>query len=77
MTDLVLSKAALQDVLMKLITTEKVRVSERDGVIQLLPVRDNDSGDETFGIRGMFAGDPNMTVEKFLERKRADKEREL
>jgi hypothetical protein len=24
------------------------------------------------GLRGMFAGDPAMTVDKFLERKRAD-----
>ena len=28
----------------------------------------------TNSLRGLFAGDPNMTVDRFLERKRADKE---
>ena len=75
MTDIVMNTTSLPEILFKLITTEKVRVKESGGVIQLVPVREN--ADCTVGLRGMFAGDPNMTVEKFLERKRADKELDL
>ena len=50
-------------------------MTEVDGVIQLVPVKENT--DCTVGLRGLFAGDTNMTVDKFLERKRADKELDL
>ena len=75
MTDTVMSTFALPDILFKLIKTKKVRVKESDGVIQLMPVKEN--ADCTIGLRGMFAGDSNMTVDKFLERMRADKELDL
>jgi len=75
MTETVLSKSALQELLVKIIPTKKVRVTEVDGVIQLVPVKENT--DCTVGLRGLFAGDTNMTVDKFLERKRADKELDL
>ena len=74
MTDTVMKTTALPDILLRLITTERVRVKESDGIIQLVPIKEDD--DCTIGLRGLFAGDPNMTVEKFLERKRADKELE-
>ena len=75
MTEMVLNTTALPETLFRLIQTKKVRVKEIDGMIQLMPVRDND--DYTMGgLRGMFTGDPNMTVAKFLERKRADEELE-
>ena len=75
MTEMVLNTTALPETLFRLIQTEKVRVKEIDGMIQLMPVKDN--ADCTLGgLRGMFAGDPNMTVGKFLERKRADEELE-
>ena len=75
MTETVLSMSALPELLVKLIPTKKVRVTEVDGVIQLVPVKENT--DCTVGLRGLFAGDTNMTVDKFLERKRADKELDL
>ena len=75
MAEIVLNTNTLPEVLLKLIPAEKVRVREIDGIIQLVPVKDN--VDCTIGLRGMFAGDTEMTVDKFLERMRADKELDL
>ena len=75
MNETIMQTRAFPEILFKLIPTEKVRVTEIDGMVQFIPVKDNE--DCTIGLRGMFAGDPNMTVEKFLKRKRADKELDL
>ena len=75
MNDTIMQTRAFPEILFKLIPTEKVRVTEIDGMVQLMPVKENE--DCTIGLRGMFAGDPNMTVEKFLERKCAAKELDL
>ena len=75
MVEIVLNTSTLPEPLLRLIPTEKVRVKEIDGIIQLMPI--NENADCTIGLRGMFAGDPNMTVDKFLERMRSDKELEL
>jgi len=75
MTETIMTKKALPEILLRLIPTEKVRVRETNGVIQIVPVKEN--SDCTVGLRGMFAGNPKMTVDKFLERKRADKELDL
>ena len=53
----------------------KVRVIEFDGIIQLISVKDNT--DCTIGLRGILAGYDEMSVDKLLERKRADKELDL
>jgi hypothetical protein len=46
-------------------------------MIQLMPVNENiGDADCTIGLRGMFAGFPEMSINKFLERKHADKELE-
>ena len=66
---------ALPDLLYRLLSTEKVRVSEANGIIQVEPVKEE--VDCTVGLRGMFADDSNMTVDKFLERMRTDKELDL
>ena len=66
---------ALPELLYRLISTEKVRVSEVNGIVQLEPVKAEI--DCTVGLRGMFAGDINMTVDRFLERKQAEKELDL
>ncbi|MCL2378410.1 MAG: hypothetical protein FWC77_04700 [Defluviitaleaceae bacterium] len=71
----IIERTALPDLLYSLIFTDKVRVSESNGVVQVEPVKNE--VDCTIGLRGMFAGDPNMTVNKFLERKRTDKELDL
>jgi hypothetical protein len=75
MSETVISTIALPELLIKLIPTEKVCVKEVDGIIQLVPVREYI--DCTIGLRGMFAGDPELTVGKYLERKRTEKELDL
>ena len=55
--------------------TEKVRVKEVDGIVQLIPVKENI--DCTIGLRGILADYDDMSVDKFLERMRADKELDL
>ena len=74
MAESVINTKSLPDVLFRLIPTEKVRVREIDGVIQLMPVKE--TTDCTIGLRGMFAAYPEMSVDKFLERKHADKKLE-
>jgi hypothetical protein len=74
MLETVMNTKAFPDILFKLIPTDKVRVKEIDGMIQLMPV--DEKFDSTFGLRGMFAGYADMTVDKFLERKRKDEEME-
>jgi len=64
----------LPELLYRLISTDKVRVSESNGIVQVEPVKEIDC---TIGLRGMFAGDPYMTVDKFLERKHDEKELDL
>ena len=75
MTETVINTKALPEILFKLIQTEKVRMKETDGIIQLIPIVEDT--DCTVGLRGLFANSPEMTVDKFLERKHTDKELEL
>ena len=75
MTDTVMTTKALPEILLKLIKTEKVRVKESDGVIQLMPVIE--ANDCTAGLRGILADYPEMSVDNFLKRKRADTELDL
>jgi hypothetical protein len=85
MSDMVLSTNTLPESLFSLIPTEKVRVREADGEIRLTPITESEYGcphrisaaDCTIGLRGVLADYPEMSVDKFLERKRADKEFEL
>ncbi|MDR0491741.1 MAG: hypothetical protein LBH28_10910 [Oscillospiraceae bacterium] len=75
MTETVMNTHALPEFLFKIIPTEKVRVKEVDGIVQLVPVKENT--DCTIGLRGILAGYDVMSVDKFLERMRADKELDL
>ncbi|MCL1885072.1 MAG: hypothetical protein FWF81_15110 [Defluviitaleaceae bacterium] len=75
MSDTVMDINALPPLLLRLFSTSKVIVSEANGIVQVAPIKEE--VDCTIGLRGMFAGDPNMTVDKFLERKHADKELDL
>jgi len=75
MTDTVTATTALPENLFSLIKTERVRVKEVNESIMLTPIYEK--ADCTIGLRGMFAGDPNITVENFIERKRADKKLDL
>ena len=75
MTDTVTTTAALPEILLKLIKTEKVRVKESAGGIHLMPVKE--TTDCTVGLRGILADYPEMSVDSFLKRKRADAELDL
>ena len=75
MIESVINTKSLPDVLFKLIPTEKVRVYEIDGTIQLVPVKE--TTDCTIGLRGILSDYDDMSVDKFLERMRADKELDL
>ena len=75
MNETVMNTNTLPEFLFKMIPTEKVRVKEIDGMIQLMPVKDN--VDCTIGLRGILANYPEMSIDKFLERMRTDKELDL
>lgn len=75
MTENVMNTNTLPEYLIKMIPTEKVRVKEFDGIIQLMPVKENT--DCTIGLRGILADYDDMSVDKFLDRKHADKELDL
>ena len=75
MSETIINTKSLPEILIRLISTEKVKISETDGEIRLIPIQEN--FDCTVGLRGLFANYPEMSVDQFLERKRADKELEL
>ena len=74
MTEIVTNTKALPEILFRLIQTEKVKISEADGIIQLMPIQE--PVDYIDKLRGSLADYPEMSVDKFLERKHADKELE-
>jgi len=69
MSETVMSTSSLPSFLVTVLNTDTVKVSENNRVVTIVPADDNDC---TAGFRGMFAGDPNMTVDSFLQRKRED-----
>ncbi|MDR1013970.1 MAG: hypothetical protein LBL86_03210 [Coriobacteriales bacterium] len=66
MTEMVLSKSTLQETLLHLIPTERVKLREDGGVISLTPVR------ETSKMRGVARGS-SFTTESLFESRRADR----
>jgi len=72
MTGDIVDMKALPELLFRLLATEKVHVLEISGGVQVMPVKEEENS--LSSLVGRFAGNPNMSVEKFLERKRADKE---
>jgi len=71
MTETVLNTKTLPEALSKLIRTEKVKVCETDGEIRLIPMQE--PNDYINQLRGSLSDYPQMSVDKFLERKHADK----
>jgi hypothetical protein len=61
MTETIINTNTLPEILIKIIPTEKVCVKELNGIIQLMPIKENT---DCF-LRG-FASDSNLTVDKFL-----------
>jgi len=75
MKDNVMDTNAIPSLLFRLFSTERVSVTETDGMVQLVPIKDE--SDCTVGLRGILAGYDDMSVDKFMERKRADKDLDL
>ena len=71
----IIDRTALPDLLYSLIFTEKVRVSESNGIVQVEPVKEEI--DCTVGLRGILSDCPEMSVDKFLARMREDAELDL
>ena len=69
MSEIILESRTLPEPLFKLIRTKKVRVHETDGIISLIPIRENISD---CPIRGI-AADCGFTVDDFLAKKREEK----
>ena len=72
MTERVMSTEALQTFLTNTIRAKKVLVRENNSVVTIEPIQDKT--DCTIGLRGILSDYPDMSVDKFLERKHADKE---
>lgn len=75
MTGNIVEMKALPELLFSLFSTDKVQVIEISGGVHITPVQDEN--DCTVGLRGILAGHDDMSVDKFLERMRADKELDL
>jgi hypothetical protein len=75
MTERIMNITAIQSYLANMFHTDKVRVREVNRVITIEPIEV--SIDCTAGLRGLLADYPEMSVDKFLERKHADKELDL
>ena len=74
MSDTVMDINALPPLLLRLFSTSKVRVSETDGGIHVVPMKEESSID---GLIGILADYPEMSVDKFLARMRKDAELDL
>ena len=72
MNELVLNTKTLPEPLFRMVRTEKFKVSESNGIINLTPILEVKSGCPLRGI----ASASDLTVDKFLAMKRNDKELE-
>ena len=72
MTEMVLKTNTLPEPLLRLIHTESVKVREAHGEIRLTPIRETES---ECPLLGMFA-DGKISVDKFIENKRNERELE-
>ena len=72
MTEMVLNTKTLPEPLLRIIRTEKVKVNETNGIINLIPIIEKKKGCPFGGL----ASDSGLTVEKFLAMSHADKELE-
>jgi virulence-associated protein VagC len=75
MNDLILNTNTLPEPLLRLVDSDKVRIRKEGRVITMVPIEE--SFDCVAGLRGMLAGNNAISVDKFLERKRADRELDL
>jgi len=71
MKDSVMDINALPSLLFRLFSTARISVSEVDEGIYIMPMKEDNSID---GLIGILADYPEMSVDNFLDRMRADKE---
>ncbi|MDR1704766.1 MAG: hypothetical protein LBS19_08815 [Clostridiales bacterium] len=71
MTEIVLDTNTLPEPLLRMIPSEKVMAREEDGEVRLIPVWEEI--DYIAALRGSLADCPEMSVDRFLERKHAVK----
>ena len=76
MTEQIMNTDALQAFLAATLRAKKVLVRENNNVVTIEPVEEKKT-DCTIGLRGILSDYPEMSVDKFLERKHADKELDL
>ena len=69
------NRKTIPDILFEMFQTENVRVRETEGGLFVTPVKEK--VDRTVGLRGMFAGRSELSVDDFLKTMRAEKELEL
>jgi hypothetical protein len=62
MTEMILNARTLPEPLFKLIRTEKVKVNETNGIINLIPIKESESECPLLGL----TADSGLTVDKFL-----------
>ena len=73
MTDMVLNTNSLQETLLNLIRTERVRLREADGEIHITPIEGTEAD---YPLLGLLSDYKDYTLDKFMARKRTDKELE-
>jgi hypothetical protein len=76
MTERIMNIDALQAYFITAFSAKQVRVCDVDDGLLIKPVKERTSG-SCSRVRGLLADCPEMSVDKFLERKRADKELDL
>ena len=77
MAEVVLQAKTLPEPLLRLIPTEKVEVrKEHNGEIRLVPIKESGKTVSNCPFLGMYS-DGKLTVDGYLENKRAEKELEL
>jgi len=77
MAEMVLQARTLPEPIFQLIPTEKVKVQEgNNGEIRLIPFKDMEKPVSNCPFLGLYT-DGKLTVDGYLERKRANKELEL
>jgi hypothetical protein len=78
MTERILDINAFPAYFLKKFTTPQVRVREDNRIVTIEPIEQTAAKPKhSERLRGMFEDYPEMSVDKFLERKRADKELDL
>ncbi|MCL1845706.1 MAG: hypothetical protein FWF77_07365 [Defluviitaleaceae bacterium] len=77
MAEIVLQTRALPEPLLRLISSDNVKIqADTNGEIRLIPVKESMESVNNCPFLGMYT-DGKLTVDGYLERKRRDKELEL